>query len=208
MQRSHMLRSSQESATPSPFRAALRAATAASRCAAFWRHRGNRAVGRIHDEPWAAVDGGEALEPVRRPRPGVGPADPGRHLAVLLLPRLVQPRQFGRAEVLKGSPGELGRPLERRVELVLVREGPLNVGITPGGARRRPRGWSLPCPRGPVRPTSPTPPASPSPCRPAPLRRRPRPRPLMRFLPPVCGDLEHRAPSERALHQTRGAGVA
>ena len=89
-------------------------------------------------------DGREAFKPMRRPRPGFGAANPGRHLAVLLLPGLIEPRQFGGAEILEGSPGELGRPLERRIELVLVREGPLNVGITPRGARRRPRGRRSP----------------------------------------------------------------
>ena len=94
--------------------------------------RRNPAVGRIDDEPRPAAP--RHLEHVAKRHERLGPVRPVDGLRLTLLDDFGQLRD---RDILDAPAFELLRPLERRVQLVLVRVGALQIGIAPRRARRR-----------------------------------------------------------------------
>src|SRR4029078_1035597 len=109
------------------------------RCRTLLRLLGQRrhaAVGRIRDEPCAAVRCEVILEPVHRARRSRKLAERWVALDRLLLALLRDLRELFGREAVEGGGRELRGPLERDAALVTIVVGAGDRGIAPGGALR------------------------------------------------------------------------
>jgi hypothetical protein len=112
------------------------AARAAARCRAFVSRRRHMPVGRVGDEPGAAVIREMILEPMER-------ASELSAIPIGLIPLIAavvaQLVELGFADVLAPASLELRRPLKRNQALVIVRVDARNIRIPPRRPCRRQR---------------------------------------------------------------------